>query len=157
MADLGLLHGAASRGRFQSEEELKLYGYLRALTASYITRYVGSSFGKNIAETLTRLWQETAIKDGNVFPCVDKIARNTVFRDWLTNHAAIVSSLHEHVFCLEQELSDAELVIVAKTVRMLLAPAYIRDNKVTSDKLRLVYGLIYGECDLFSEPKSKRR
>lgn len=155
MPDLDLLHRAALRGSFEGDEEIELYAELRNMTAAYIARHMGN--GKNLGGTLRRMWDRTSPEAGRVFPNAARVVTETRVRYWLTDNAAIVSTIHEHIFSLSAELSDAELVVIAKVARMLLAPVYIRDNGVQKPQVALVFGVIFGECASDRRPDSKRR
>jgi len=160
MPDLDLLHRAALRGSFEGDEEIELYAELRNMTAAYIARHLESGKnlgGKNLGGTLRRMWDRTSPEAGRVFPNAARVVTETRVRYWLTDNAAIVSTIHEHIFSLSAELSDAELVVIAKVARMLLAPVYIRDNGVQKPQVALVFGVIFGECAPDRRPDSKRR
>lgn len=155
MSNSAVLFRVIDKGSFDGDEELALYLEMRTLARLFMTRHVTI----NIQSLLTALWERSACDMKNVrFPDASKILMKVEDPNWLTNNDFVLRNLFRDYFdMLQDELSEFEAKVIAKTTRMLLACVFMRENKVSVIHVPRVYGVIFGDSLLETSTDTKRR
>jgi len=156
MPDFAALHRACKRGSFDDDAERAEHLEMRALARLFMSRHVTD----NTQALMAALWANSNCNEHARFPDASKVVTSTRKPRWLIDNDVVLHSLlGEYHKTLKDEMSEYECKAVAKTTRMLLASAYVRENGVSQFHLPRVYGLIFGDSvadAAAAEPKRQR-